>query len=100
MRGVEVPQGAVGVASKNGNGGVLKPFAVFAAEIVLEGAVAGAEEAQLVPAARAGVGAQSGEIGGRDDGSRDSARGDGLRRWRRRARQCTWGKAWSAAFRT
>ena len=68
MRGVEVAQGAVGVAGENGNGGVLTPFAVFAAEVVLEGAVAGAEEAQLVPAARASVGAQSGEISGSDDG--------------------------------
>ena len=53
MRGVEVAQGAVGIAGENGNGGVLTPFAVFATEVVLEGAVAGAEEAQLVPAARA-----------------------------------------------
>src|SRR5207244_9609288 len=68
MRGVEVAQGAVGVAGENGNGGVLAPFEVFAAEVVFEGAVAGAEEAQLVPAARASVGAQSGEIGGGDDG--------------------------------
>src|SRR6516164_4201451 len=68
MRGVEVAQGAVGIAGENGNGGVLTPFAVFAAEVVLEGAVAGAEEAQLVPAARASVGAQRGEISGSDDG--------------------------------
>jgi len=68
MRGVEVAEGAVGVAGGNGNGGVLTPFAVFAAEVVLEGVVAGAEEAQLVPAARASVGAQSGEISGSDDG--------------------------------
>ncbi len=31
MRGVEVAQGALGVACENGNGGVLKAFAVFAA---------------------------------------------------------------------
>ena len=65
---VEVAQSAVGVARENGNGGVLMPFAVFAAEVVLEGAVAAAEEAQPVPAARASVRAQSGHIGGGDDG--------------------------------
>ena len=43
MRGVEVAHVAVGVASENGNGGVLMSFSVFAAEVVLEGAVAGAE---------------------------------------------------------
>jgi hypothetical protein len=53
MRGVEVEQRALSVAGENGNGGVLMPFSVFAAEVVLEGAAAGAEEAQLVPAARA-----------------------------------------------
>jgi hypothetical protein len=31
MRRVEVAQGALGVTGENGNGGVLKPFAVFAA---------------------------------------------------------------------
>ena len=61
-------QGAVSVAGENRNGGVLTSFAVFAAEVVFEGAVSGAEEAQLVPASRARVGAQSGEIGGGDDG--------------------------------
>ena len=30
MRGVEVAQGAVGIASEDGNGGVLMPFPVFA----------------------------------------------------------------------
>jgi len=68
MRGVEVAQGAVGIAGENGNSGVLMPFAVFAAQVVLEGAIAGAEEAQLVPAARASVIAESGEIGGGDHG--------------------------------
>ena len=68
MRGVEVAHGAVGVAGENGNGGVLAAFVVFAAQVVLEGAIAGAEEAQLVPASRASVGAQSGEIGGSDHG--------------------------------
>src|SRR5215472_18120349 len=62
MRGVKVTEGAVGVAGENGSGGVLTPFAVFAAEVVLEGAVAGAEEAQVVPAAHASVGAQSGGL--------------------------------------
>ena len=50
MRAVEVAEGAVGVAGENGNGGVLTPFAVFAAEVVLEGAIASAQEA---PRARA-----------------------------------------------
>ena len=36
MRGVEVAQGAVGVAVEDGNGGVLTPFAVFATEVVLD----------------------------------------------------------------
>src|SRR6185369_1118526 len=67
MGGVEVAQRALGVAGENGNGGVLMPFSLFAAEVVLEGAVAGAEEAQLVPAARARVGAQTGDISGGDD---------------------------------
>src|SRR5437773_11037727 len=44
------------------------PFAVLAAQVVLESAVAGAKEAQLVPAAGAGVRAQSGDISGGDDG--------------------------------
>jgi hypothetical protein len=35
------------------------PFAVFAAEIVLESVLAGAEEAQLVPAASAGMRAET-----------------------------------------
>src|ERR1700688_3876414 len=39
MRGIEVTQGAVGVAGENRNSGVLTSFAVFAAEVVLEGAV-------------------------------------------------------------
>src|SRR6185437_9998040 len=60
-------QHALGVAGENGNGGVLMPFSVFAAGVVLEGAAACAEEAQLVPAARARVGAQSGDISGGDD---------------------------------
>ncbi len=67
MRGVEVTQGTIGVARENGNGGVLIPFAVFAAEVILERVVAGTEEPQLVPASRTGVGAQSGDIGGRND---------------------------------
>src|SRR5207302_5633205 len=46
---------------------VLTSLAVFAAQVVLEGAVAGAEQAQLVPASRASVGAQSGQIGGGGD---------------------------------
>jgi hypothetical protein len=68
MRGVEVAQGAVSVARENGDGGVLVPFAVFAAEVMLERALPSTEEAQLVPASRASVCAQSGDIGGRDDG--------------------------------
>src|SRR5215472_12537947 len=100
MRGVEVAEGAVGVAGENGNGGVLTPFAVFAPEVVLEGAVAGAEDAQLVPAARERGRAEWGDQRQRRRRSRDSERGDGPRRWRRRARRCTWGMAWSGAFRT
>src|ERR1700730_11462947 len=68
MRSIEVAQDAVGVAGENRNGGVLTSFAVFAAEVVLEGAVSGAQEAQLVPASRASVGAQSGKVGGGYDG--------------------------------
>ena len=68
MRRVKVAQRAVGVAGENGNGRVLMPFAVFAAEVVLEGVAPGAEQAQLVPAARASVSAQSGEVGGSDHG--------------------------------
>jgi len=61
MRGIEVAQGAVSVVRENRNGRILMPFAVFAAEVELKGAVGGAEEAQLVPATRASVGAESGE---------------------------------------
>jgi hypothetical protein len=61
MRSVEVAQGAIGVTDENGNGGVLTPFAVFVAQVVFEGAVAGAKEAQLVPAAL------SWDISGGDD---------------------------------
>src|SRR5947207_21237 len=68
MRAVEMAQGAVGVAGENGNGGVLMPVAVLAAQVVLESAVAGAEEVQLVPAAGAGVRAQSGDVSGGDHG--------------------------------
>src|ERR1700693_1416021 len=68
MRGVEVAQGARSVARENRNRGVLMPFAVFAAEVILEGVAAGAEESQLVPAALTSVGAQGGDIGGRDNG--------------------------------
>jgi hypothetical protein len=68
MRGVEVAEGPIAVAGENGNGGVLTPFAVFAAEVELKSVVAGAEDAQLVPAARASVSPQSGEIGGSDNG--------------------------------
>ncbi len=68
MHTVEMAQGAVGFAGENGNGGVLMPFAVLAAWVVLESAVVGAEEAQLAPAARAGVRAQSGDISGGDHG--------------------------------
>src|SRR5579859_6014618 len=67
MRGIEVAQGAVGVAGENRNRGVLTSFAVFAAKVVLEGAVSGADEAQLIPASYASVGSQSGEIGGGND---------------------------------
>jgi hypothetical protein len=63
MRGVEMVQGAVAIAGENGNGGVLLTFGIFAAQVVFECAVTGAKQAQLVPAARASVGAQSGEIG-------------------------------------
>lgn len=68
MRTIEMVHGAVGVAGENGNGGVLMPFAVLAAQIVLESAVAGAEQAQLVSATRAGVRAHRGDIRGRDHG--------------------------------
>src|SRR4029434_8446653 len=59
MRRIKVAQGAVSVAGENGNGRVLMPFAVFAAEVVLEAAAPGAEQAQLVPAASASVSAES-----------------------------------------
>ena len=48
MRGIEVAKGAVGVAGENGDGGILRSFAVFAAEVVFECAVGGAEKAQRV----------------------------------------------------
>jgi hypothetical protein len=38
MNRVEVAQGSVGISSENGNGRILIPLAVFAAEIVFEGA--------------------------------------------------------------
>src|SRR5438874_3468074 len=60
--------GAVGVAGENGNGGVLMAFAVLAAQVVLESAVAGAQEAQPVPAARSSVRADRGDISGSVDG--------------------------------
>ena len=101
MHTIEMAQGAVGFAGENGNGGVLMPFAVLAAWIVLESAVVGAEEAQLAPAARAGVRAQSGDISGGDHGEvKILSEMIGRRRWRRRARRYTSGKPWSAAFRT
>jgi len=100
MRGVEVAQGAVGIAGENGNSGVLMPFAVFAAQVVLEGAIAGAEEAQLVPAARARDRGEWRDRRRRPRRSRDFEPGDAQRRWRRRARRCTWGKVWSVASHT
>src|SRR5262245_64346655 len=68
MRGIEMPQCPVGVAGEYGNSGVLMPFAILAAQVVLESAVPSAEQAQFVPATRAGVCAQSGDISGRHDG--------------------------------
>src|SRR5437588_8416254 len=62
MRTIEMAQGAIGVAGEDGDGGVLMPVAVLAAQVVLESAVAGAEKAQPLPAALSGVCAQSGEI--------------------------------------
>src|SRR5215469_18089495 len=64
MPGVEMLQRAVGVAGEYGNCRVLMPFAVFAAKVVLERAVAGAEQAQLVPAASTSVRPESGDVGG------------------------------------
>jgi hypothetical protein len=59
---IEMAHAGVGVASENGNAGVLMPFTVLAAYVVLESALAGAKEAKPVPASRAGVRAQSGDI--------------------------------------
>jgi hypothetical protein len=48
MRAVEVAHLAVQVAGENGNRRALVAFAVFAApQVVLEGVIAGAEQAQL-----------------------------------------------------
>jgi len=44
MRGVEVARGDVSVGRENGNRGVLMPFAVFAAQVILESVAAGAEQ--------------------------------------------------------
>ena len=44
MRGVEVPDSAVSVTSEDGNSGILIAVAVFATEVELECAVAGAEK--------------------------------------------------------
>jgi len=62
MRRVEAAHFALGVARENGNCGVLMPFGVFAARVIIEDAVAGANETQLVPGACATVGAQSGDV--------------------------------------
>ena len=66
MRAVEMAQGSADIVSKNGNRGVLISFPVFASEIQFESAVGSAQQAQLVPAARARVSAQVGEICGGD----------------------------------
>src|ERR1700677_4608648 len=61
-------EGAVRVASEYGDFGILVAFAVFAADIVFESARAGGEEAEFVPATRASVRAQRGEVGCGYDG--------------------------------
>src|SRR5215472_10057916 len=64
MRGVEVAQRAISLASENGNRGVLKPLAIFATQVIFEAAAAGAEQAQPVPASCAGVSPQGCDISG------------------------------------
>ena len=49
------------------NGGVLISFAIFAAEVELESAVTGAQQAQVVPTPGSCVRAKSGRLGRRDD---------------------------------
>src|SRR5207245_9333071 len=58
MAAVKVPQRAVTVSGENRDRRILLSFAIFAAEIVLESAVAGAEQAQSVPASFASPRAQ------------------------------------------
>ena len=63
MRTIEMAQGAVGIAGENGNRGVLMPVAVFAAQVVLEGAGATTQESQPVPTSAACMRAQSDRTG-------------------------------------
>jgi hypothetical protein len=67
MRCVKVAQDSPGVARENGNSRVLSAFAVFAAKVVLEAAVGSAQETQFIPTPSASVGAQSRDVGGRDN---------------------------------
>jgi hypothetical protein len=68
MRSIEMAHSPVGIAGEHRNGGVLMPFAVLAAQVVLESAAAGAKKAQPLPAARASVCAQSRDISAGNDG--------------------------------
>src|SRR5258706_4191326 len=67
MATVKMTQRAVTVSRENRNRRVLMSFAIFAAEIVLKSAVAGAEQSQLVPTSASRVRAQRGGISRRDN---------------------------------
>ena len=64
MSRVEVAHCTVAVARENGNGGVLRAFPVFAAQIVFEGVGTGAQQTQSVPTSLASERAQRRQIGG------------------------------------
>src|SRR6266850_114433 len=58
MTTVKMAQRAIAVSRENRNRGVLMSFAIFAAEIVLKSAVAGAQQTQFVPTSLQRVRAQ------------------------------------------
>src|SRR5205814_3756088 len=67
MPAVKMAQRAVTVSGENRDRRILTSFAIFAAEIVFESALAGAQRTQSVPASFASIRAQGSWIRCRDD---------------------------------
>src|SRR6185312_4921826 len=61
---VKMPQGAVTLSSENRDCRILTSFAIFAAEIVFEGAFAGTQQTQFLPTSISRVGSEGRRIGG------------------------------------